>query len=37
VLADLPQGSGDMAFNPLLKQVVVPLMADGRIVAYQFD
>lgn len=37
VLASLPQGSGDMAFNPLLKQVVVPLMADGRIVAYQFD
>jgi hypothetical protein len=37
VLADLPQGSGDMGFNPLLKQVVVPLMADGKIVAYQFD
>lgn len=37
VLADLPRGSGDMGFNPLLKQVVIPLMADGKIVAYQFD
>ncbi len=37
VLADLPQGSGDMGFNPLLKQIVVPLMADGKIVAYQVD
>jgi len=26
-----------MAFNPLLSQVVIPLMADGKIVAYQFD
>jgi hypothetical protein len=37
VLVTLPQGSGDMGFNPLTKQVVVPLMASGRIVAYQFD
>jgi len=37
VIARLPQGSGDMAFNPLLNQVVIPLMADGKIVAYQFD
>lgn len=37
VIAALPQGSGDMGFNPLLKQLVIPLMASGKIVAYQFD
>lgn len=37
VITALPQGSGDMGFNPLLQQVVIPLMADGKVVAYQFD
>jgi len=37
VIADLPRGSADMGFDPLLKQVVVPLTAEGKIVAYQFD
>jgi hypothetical protein len=37
VIAALPQGSGDMGFNPLLKQLVIPLMASGKIVAYQLD
>lgn len=37
VLMALPQGSGDMGFNPLLQQVVIPLMGDGKVVAYQFD
>lgn len=37
VLLELPAGSGDMGFNPLLKQLVIPLMGDGRIVAYEFD
>lgn len=37
VILELPPGSADMGFNPLLKQLVVPLMRDGKIVAYQFD
>ena len=37
VIAALPRGSADMGFNPLLRQVVVPLTAEGKIVAYQFD
>lgn len=37
VITTLPQGSGDMGFNPLLQQVVIPLRTDGKVVAYQFD
>ena len=37
VILELSPGSADMGFNPLLKQLVVPLMRDGKIVAYQFD
>ena len=37
VVLELPPGSADMGFNPLLRQLVVPLMRDGKIVAYQLD
>jgi hypothetical protein len=37
VVLDLPPGSADMGFDPLLKVLVIPLMRDGKIVAYQFD